>query len=185
MKRFYMLIVLLCAFAAMLWAGDGDAENMTAGGPLPRFSLGSGVVLESFKSGGYGELLFTLTEGDGYQTRLGFVLAGFGSQDGWGLGQLALKFSLGGPWNGAFRSYGFLEAGAGVAGGGGNDFSLAPLPFDIRGGGGAEILLYKNSSLFFEYGGGFLFFAGALPAGVSTLLDGGYAHFSMGLRYYR
>lgn len=182
MKRIIMLMAFFCALAGMLWAGDGAPVE---GSGMPRISLGSGVVMESSKSGGYGELLFSLSDGDGFQTRLGLVLAGFGSQDAWGLGQLSLKFSLGGPWNGAFRSYGFLEAGAGVAGGGGYDFSLTPVPFDIKGGGGAEILLYEHSSVFFEYGGGFLFFGGALPAGANTLLDGGYAHFSMGLRYYR
>jgi hypothetical protein len=119
----------------------------------PKFSLGGGVsAAAGFTGGGHGEFSFPLYRGDtGLDIRNHVVLRG-GGGDTFGSATLSEKISLGGILPGKFRSYAFAEGGVGFYGAPSKPFFDMPLCYSFGVGGGTDIFLTEETSIYFEVG---------------------------------
>jgi hypothetical protein len=127
--------------------------GLSAQEAVPKFSIGGGISsAEGFAGGGHGEFSFLIYRGDrGLDIRSHLLLRGGGS-DNFGSAALSGKISIGGIMPGKFRSYAFVEGGAGFYGTPPKPFFDMPLCYSFSGGGGTDIFLTENVSIYFETG---------------------------------
>jgi hypothetical protein len=79
------------------------------------------------------------------------VLRG-GGGDGFGSAAVSEKISLGGMMPGKFRSYAFAEGGLSFYGTPSKPFFDMPLCYSFGGGGGTDIFLGEEASIYVEAG---------------------------------
>jgi hypothetical protein len=65
---------------------------------------------------------------------------------------LSEKISLRELWENKFRSYGYIESGIGLWGNENKAFFGTPLAYTFGGGGGMDIFLAEQFSIYFEAG---------------------------------
>jgi hypothetical protein len=131
----------------------GLCAGLFAQEAIPKFSFGGGIsAAAGFVGGGHGEFSFPLYHRDtALDIRNHIVLRGGGGNN-FGSVTLSEKISLGGMLPGKFRSYAFAEAGVGFYGALSKPFFDMPLCYSFGGGGGTDIFLTEDASIYFEAG---------------------------------
>ena len=136
-----------CLFVVFLVVGSTFLFAQT-----PKFSLGSGPFFTTYiGGGGFADFGFLLFNKNSLDIRNHFVIRGAGFENG-GLLSLAEKISIGGLMENKFRSYGYIEGGIGLWGDKNKNFFEMPLAYTFGGGGGTDIFLKENFSIYFEAG---------------------------------
>lgn len=142
---------------AAVLVSAGFAEENT--GFLRSLYSSSGVVIENDRSGGYGDVGFSIYEKDTWDIRNTIGLHGYGSNT-YGYIGISEKVSFGGWFEKsetAFRPYGSVSVIGCLFGGSGKSLASLPVSLDILGSGGFEIMYTEKQSFFIEYGGGYSF----------------------------
>lgn len=171
-----ILKFVLCAIIALAVAPlFADEAFCVSGGALQNH-----VGKDGNQIGGFGEFGFRLYSKGSFFVWDHLTLRGYSfGADGKDYGALTISDKLiigGNSRNGPFRTYGFIEGGAGI-GLGGVAPSVAPL-FSCAGGGGIDVLYDVRSSFFIEFGGqGFFAPALGVPALGGMILELGWRGF--------
>jgi len=143
-------ILLILGFAcAQIFAQENEA--------VPRFGLGGGSFLSggSMNSGGSADFSFLLFHKNVLDIRNHIVFRGGSFSEG-GIMMLLEKISVGGMITGKWRSYGYIEGGIGITANETKKFFEQPFTYSFGGGGGTDLFLWDNLSIFFEAGGLFI-----------------------------
>jgi hypothetical protein len=120
----------------------------------PKLSIGGGTFFTNYISGGgFADIAFLIYNKNSFDIRNHFIFRGAGMTDDLG-GFLSLseKISIGGLLKNKFRSYGYIEGGVGLWGNENKAFFGTPLAYTFGGGGGTDIFLGEQFSIYFEAG---------------------------------
>jgi hypothetical protein len=120
----------------------------------PKSSIGGGTFFTNYiGGGGFTDIAFLIFNKDSFDIRNHFILRGASlTEDSSGFLSLSEKISFGGLVEKKFRSYGYIEGGVGLWGNENKAFFGTPLAYTFGGGGGTDIFLGEQSSIFFEAG---------------------------------
>lgn len=163
-RRFYLVLLCLLSLASLIGAEES----------LPRgILLGGRAELERNRNGGGGEFGIILSGSSPIRSQCILQVSGYGTPVD-GMGELALKLTMGGVSENRYHTYGFLRGGMGFLG----DSRLA---WDLSGGGGFELFISSHQSFVVEMGGGSNWVSSPFESREGY---GGYAFVSPGFRYY-
>jgi hypothetical protein len=148
-KKIAFIVLFGLAFCLFLPADTPSSDLET----IPKLTLGGGTFFGNYVyGGGFADFSFLIFNKNHLDLRNHFVLRGAGLDNEGGFLTLSEKLSFGGFVVKKFRSYGYIEGGIGLWGNNNKNFIEMPLVYSFGGGGGTDIFLSKNLSIFFETG---------------------------------
>jgi hypothetical protein len=148
-KKLVVFMIVFAVFCVNLFSQETTED-------VKRFFTGGGITFSPNVDGaGHGEFSFLLYHNK-LDIRNHILLRGTGlviDNVNYGLLTLSEKISLGGIIsNNRFRSYTFLEGGIGFFGNNDKKFFSTPLAYSFGAGGGTDIFMGKNGSVYLEAG---------------------------------